>query len=155
MSMSEVLKRIVTRDRMLISRLGVALASFLWGAQLLLVSPQPSIKYLAFIAPVWVWVLAFFTQSLVGFYTLSKQSGGKMAVWGEGVLGGVIWTISTASCATAYWNQQVPFVEALREYQGSPGMPATIVISLFAWWNMVRLWADEDTCFMSNRTTLE
>lgn len=147
MSKSEALRRIVFREPNHLARLGVAITSLLWGLQLLLVSPQPSTKYLAFMAPMWMWVLAFSAHAVFSIYTLSRQSGGKIAVWGDGVLGGVLWTVSTAACATAYWNQEVPFLVAIRAYQGSPGMPATIVISLLAWWNMVRLWVEDDKYF--------
>lgn len=152
-----MLKTILLRDKMLMSRLGIALGSLLWSVQLLFTHPifvtrsealagagRETYRLMTLIAPEWLWGSVFAAHAAFAFYTLFSGRRSKMLLVGDGVMGMLLWTASTIACYLSHWNFGVSFIVALQEYRPPAAMSGSVVIALYAWWHMIRLWAEED-----------
>lgn len=139
----KMLKNILLRDRMLMTRLGLAIGSFLWGLQIFILGHQFSTKspngtvvevcrIMELVAPSWVWGVLFFTHSAFAFYTLFSGRRSKITLVGDGFLGGLLWTTSTVAYYVAHWPV------------GIPQMSGTVVMAFYAWWHMTRFWAEDE-----------
>lgn len=167
--MPKTLRNILLRDKMLMSRLGLSIGSFLWAAQLALPAslfPTPeqiaagagrvTYSYMAAIGPEWVWALLFAIHACFAFYTLFSGVRNTVTLACDGFLGCLLWTTATVACYASHWPRGVPFFEALIQYPTPAAMSADIVMAGYAWWHMIRFWAEEEThraCFPSGQET--
>lgn len=148
---------IFVRDKMLMSRLGIALGSFLFGLQLLLPTTlfptaaqiaagtgRVTYAYMAAIAPEYVWGIAFLVHSVWAAYTLVTGVRNHVTLAVDAILGCVLWTTATVACYAAHWPRGLPFFEALAAYPPPAAMSSDVVLSVLAWWHMIRMWAEEE-----------
>ncbi len=154
------IKETLLRDKMRMSRFGLALGSFLWGIQLLAPSTlfptaaqiaagtgRMTYTYMAIIAPETVWGILFLIHSAWALYTLGTEVKNHMTLAVDGFLGCLLWTTSTVACYAAHWPRGLDFWPALAAYPMPAAMSSDIVLSFFAWWHMIRMWAEEEGLF--------
>lgn len=152
------LKYVFLRDRMLMSRFGIACGSMLWAIQLALPiqlfptaeqiaagGGRTTYTLMATIAPEWAWALAFMVHSVWAFYTLLTGVRNTVTLACDGFLGCLLWTTSTLACFASHWPQHLPFWSALEEYPPPAAMSADLIMAFYAWWHMIRFWAEEET----------
>lgn len=155
--MGTSLRYILLSDRMLMSRLGLALGSLLWGVLLLApaqIFPTPEMvasgtgrmtyALMARIAPEWLWGVAFLVHAIFALYTIFTGVRNRVTLACDGFLGCLVWTTSTVACYVVYWPSGKSFLEALYTWPAPAAMSADIVLSFYAWWHMVRFWAAEE-----------
>ena len=150
------IKTILIYDRMLMSRLGLAVGSLLWAIQLLLPAslfPTPeqiaagvgrqTYSLMATVAPEEVWAILFLLHGSATLYALCRHVRSGALVWVDGILGCVLWSGATLFCFAAHWPKNLPWLEAWMAYPPPAAMSADLVLAFFAWWHMIRLLADE------------
>lgn len=150
-----MLKHVLLTDRMCMTRLALSLGSLLWAVQLLpapelFLSTQHGIigsvytpySLLAAVAPEEVWGCLFLVHAVWALYSLVSSSS-KGTLYADGFLGCFLWTMVTASGYSAYWPDAVGVWDAATRYQPPAAMTGSLVLSLVAWWHMIRLWAEE------------
>lgn len=150
------IKDTLLHDKMRISRLGLIVGSVLWGTQLLLPTVlfptaeqiaahtgRTTYALMALIAPETVWGLLFLLHAFVASYSLFSGTRDWWTLLMDGLLGCLLWTGSTVACYMAYWPIQLPFFQAVVAYPPPAAMSGEIVMAFYAWWHMVRHWAED------------
>lgn len=164
--MKAMLCHIFLRDRMLMTRLGLACGSMLWAIQLALPMQlfptavqlaegkgRTTYSIMATIAPEQVWAGLFLIHSIWAFYTLFTGVRNNVTLAADGFLGCILWTSSTLACFAAYWPRGLPFIEALTHYPPPAAMSGEAVMAFYAWWHMIRFWAQEENTLGQCGTT--
>lgn len=154
--MLTMLKNVLVSDKMCITRLALSLGSLLWAVQLLppselFLAEQQGISDLgrtpyslmAALSSELVWGGLFLIHAVWALYSLLCTSWDRFQLYADGFLGCFLWTTATASGYSAYWPDAVNVWVALSEYQPPAAMTGNLVLSLLAWWHMIRLWAEE------------
>lgn len=166
------LRNIILRDQMHFARLGLALGSFIWAVQLGFVSELfPDAVTAAYVTsratfslmaamflwtpfnPEAVWGCLFLIHSISATLSLFCFCDVRcephcpkttLSFLFDGALGCLLWTSSTVACIMAHWptGDSFSFVEALANFYPPAGMAGSITMALYAWWYMVRSWAD-------------
>jgi hypothetical protein len=153
-----ILKHIILRDRMLMTRLGLAVGSLFWSFQLLTtwmlstighppissLSGRHTYSLMEFIAPIWVWGLLFLLHSGTAFSALFRAKRSRILTFSDSLLGMLVWTASTVACYLSHWDFGVPFIVALQHYTPPAAMSGSSVLVLYAWWHLLRLWEEEE-----------
>lgn len=152
------LRHLFLRDRMLMSRFGLVIASMLWAIQLalpvelfptaqMIVEGKGRTTYalMAIIAPEWLWATLFAVHALFASYTLFTETRNHVTLACDGFLGCVLWTSATFACYAAHWPHTGSFLGDLAAYPTPAAMSADLVMAFYAWWHMVRFWAEEET----------
>lgn len=151
-----MLKNVLMKDKMCMTRLALALGSFLWAVQLLpasdlFLTPIQGVpgtggtlySLMAALAPEFVWGCLFLVHSVWALCSVMVDVEQKWALYADGFLGCLLWTLVTASGYSAYWPVTESAWVSLIEYQPPAAMTGSLVLSLLAWWHMIRLWAEE------------
>lgn len=142
--------QIMMHDKMRITRLLLALASFLWAFQLLLPSDvftRSTYKLMAEVAPEEVWAIAFLIHAIWSFYTLKANIRNRFSLALDAFLGCLLWTSSTLLCFAAHYPFHINgFFNQLAAYPPPAAMSGEITTSIAAWWHLVRHWAEEEKC---------
>lgn len=153
------IRHLLLKDRMLMSRFGLAIASALWAVQLfmpvelfpnaaMIASGQGRQTYalMAAIAPEHVWGTFFAIHAMFASYTLFTGVRNTVTLAADGFLGCLLWTTATFACYASHWPQGIDgFWPTLLAYPAPAAMSADIVMAFCAWWHMVRFWAEEET----------
>ena len=156
--MNVTIRYLLLRDRMLMSRFGLAIGSALWSIQLFMPAhlfPTPEMiatgqgrltySLMATIAPEWVWGAFFALHAFFSAYTLFTGVRNTVTLAADGFLGCLLWTSATVACYAAHWPRGLPFLDALVAYPTPAAMSADLVMAFYAWWHMVRFWAEEES----------
>lgn len=156
--MKVTIRYLLLRDRMLLSRLGLSVGSALWSLQLFmpveLFPPAQMIAegkwrqtyaIMATIAPEYVWATLFAIHSLFSLYTLFRGVRNSVTLAADGFLGCILWTTATVSCYAAHWPLYDSWWDSFWMYPTPAEMSAAVVLSFYAWWHMIRFWAEEET----------
>ena len=152
------IRRMFFYESLAMSRLGIAVGSLLWAvilalptelfpteAQRLVGAGRVTYTAMATIAPELVWAGLFLVHALWSFYTLVTGTRNSVTLAADGFLGCILWTSSTAACFVSHWPHGLPFMQALSHYQPPAAMSGEVVMSFYAWWHMIRFWAEEET----------
>lgn len=156
--MKYALHYLLVKDKMLMSRFGLACGSMLWAVQLALPvqlfptaqqiasgTGRQTYALMATIAPEWVWAILFATHSLFAMYTLFGGVRNSVTLAADGFLGCLVWTTATVACYSSHWPKGVGFVTALQTWATPAAMSADIVLAFYAWWHMIKFWAEEES----------
>lgn len=150
--------KILFRDRMGITRLGLIMGSFLWALFLLLPvhlfptagqlaegKGRTTYALMARVAPENIWGTLFLLTAIIAAYALFSGVRNRATLLLDGVLGCILWTGSTAACFAAYWPMHVSFMEAIASYPPPAAMSGELVMAFYSWWHMIRHWAEDPT----------
>lgn len=156
--MNVTIRYLLLHDRMLMPRLGLAIGSALWSIQLFMPAPlfptsemiaagqgRQTYSLMATIAPEWVWASFFALHAFFAAYTLFAGVRNTVTLAADGFLGCLLWTSATVACYAAHWPQGLPFWPTFLAYPAPAAMSAAIVMAFYAWWHMVRFWAEEES----------
>lgn len=148
-------KAIFVTDKMAMTRLGLGVGSLFWALQLSLpIELFPTAEQIAqgkgrmtyaimaFI-PEQIWATLFLVHGLSCLYSLYSNARTRYTLWFDAVLGMLLWTGSTVSCYVAHWPKTVPLLEAIWVYAPPAAMSGEAIMACYAWWYMLRHWADE------------
>lgn len=142
------IRYIFLRDRMLMTRFGLACGSFLWAVQLimsaLLTGPTPlglclnSMLDYVVNERVFSVVAAglFLLQSFVAFYTLFTGVRNKATLMGDAFLGCLLWTSATVGSTYLHWYSATFLGTGDHFYMVA--VSGEVVMMFYAWWHMVR-----------------
>lgn len=157
---------LLIRDKMRMSRFGLALGSFLWGVQLLAPvqlfptaaqiasgTGRTTYAYMAMLAPESIWGFLFLVHSAWAFYAVITGVRNHVTLAGDAFLGCLLWTTSTVACYAAHWPRGLDLWSALAAYPMPAAMSSDLVLSFFAWWHMIRMWAEEEGFFAKHTST--
>lgn len=137
------------------TRLGLGCGSLLWSLQLampVVIFPtaeqiaqgkgRMTYSIMAYL-PENVWALLFLVHGISVLYALLSNARNRYTLWMDAVLGMLLWTGSTLSCYIAHWPKGLPFTEAILVYASPAAMTGEAIMSVYAWWYMIRHWADD------------
>lgn len=118
------------------TRLYLSLGSLLWAALLFwpgeLFSPtRKTYELMARIAPEEVWGALFLLQGSVMLYSLLWGYRTRLSFYVDGVLGVLLWTVSTMACFIAHF-------QSFDTYQPPAAMSYEVIAAISSWWYLVR-----------------
>ena len=108
-------------------------------------SGRVTYTFMAIIAPEYLWGLLFGLHSVMSMYSLLSGERSYTTLILDGLLGCLLWTTSTIACFAAHWPQApgLNFLDTLLNYPPPAAMSADIVMAGYAWWHMIKFWAEE------------
>ena len=150
------LKRIAFGSDMIGTRFLLTFGALLWALFLLWPSvlfteTRLTYRFMAMMASEEVWGVLFLIQGLFSLNTMFHPNQDKSTLWMDGVLGCILWTASTVACFSAYWPMYLDFSEAIWQVAWPAAMSGEVMLTMAAWWNLVRIWADSPV--LSNNVT--
>ena len=130
-------------------------ALFLLWPSVLFTETRTTYQYMSMIASEEVWGVLFLVQGLFSLNTLLHTHQDKTTLWMDAVLGCVLWTASTVACFSAHWPIHIPFDDAIWQVAWPAAISGELMLTMAAWWNLVRLWADSPVLSNSVSTFTE
>lgn len=134
-----LVQALLRSDLVLVS-IALCLASVLWAVQLTVfhdVFDAGAFPYelMAYLAPSWVWAGVYALHALSVWSSLWRMEKLRhVRLITDGILGLVLWTFSTVALYVAYWLKGDTAALPV-------AIPSSTVMTMMAWWRMVRLWA--------------
>lgn len=95
-----------------------------------------------YIAPHYIWSIAFFVQSMWAFYTLKTSHTNKITLFMDGVLGASLWMSTTLLGLASTVDLSQGITHAIIYYVPPHGMASQTTLTIASLWHLARHWAE-------------
>lgn len=106
-------------------------------AQIALGQGRTTYAIMALIMPEWQWAAFFALQGVVALCAVLYNIRTRLVLWIEGILGCMLWTTATISCFVSHFH-------SWETYNPPAAMAAELMLTLGAWWVLVRYKVESD-----------
>ena len=106
-------------------------------AQILSGQGRTTYAIMATIMGEWQWASLFALQGVVAILAVLYNIRTRLVLWVEGILGCVLWTTATISCFGSHFR-------SWETYNPPAAMAAELMLTLGAWWVLVRYKVESD-----------
>lgn len=130
---------------LLATRMWLVIGALIWSLSLTLpssISPDTEYFLMDYIAPHYIWSIAFFVQSLWAFYTLKTNHTNKLTLVMDGLLGSTLWMSTTLLGFASTVDMSLGITHAIIYYVPPHGMAAQTTLTIASLWHLARHWAD-------------
>ena len=119
------------------TRFFLGMSSLAWAVMLVWPATYPLFPTMALIMPEWQWAALFALQGLVALCAVLYNIRTRLVLWVEGILGCLLWTTATISCFVSHFH-------SWDTYNPPAAMAAELMLTLGAWWVLVRYKVESD-----------
>lgn len=113
-------------------------ALFPSAAQMAVGTGRTTYALMAQMAPEVVWATLFGVQGIGTLMALVYDIRTRVVLWVEGILGCLLWTAATISCFASHFK-------GWDTYQPPAAMAAELMLTVAAWWVLVRYRVEDKT----------
>lgn len=106
-------------------------------AQIALGQGRTTYAIMALIASEGQWATLFGLQGVVALCAVLYNIRTRLVLWVEGILGCMLWTTATISCFAAHFH-------SWESYNPPAAMAAELILTVGAWWVLVRYKVESD-----------
>jgi len=102
-------------------------------------------KYMALWAREELWGIAFFIQSVWGYYTLRTGVKNCVTLVLDGILGCLLWTSSTILVMASYWPEGAFSLNQILSFSPPATVAPEVIMCTMSYWHLIRYWIEDTT----------